>query len=70
MIYCFSDWLRLSKKLRDNIMASRIQNTWREYVKDKAYHFERLESRYNRLANHDFTDESYCKSISKPKKND
>lgn len=68
MINCLSDWLRLSKKLRENIMASRIQNTWREYVKDKAYYFERLESRYNRLANHDFTDESYCKKISKPKK--
>jgi hypothetical protein len=59
MIANINDWILLSK-LRDNIMASRIQNTWREYVKDKSFYFERLEARYNKLANHDFTDESYC----------
>lgn len=41
-------------------MATRIQNTWRMYKIDKDAHFERLEARYNKLSNFDFTDVKYC----------
>ena len=41
-------------------MATRIQKTWRMYKIDKDAHFERLEARYNKLSNFDFTDIKYC----------
>ena len=41
-------------------MATRIQKTWRMYKIDRDAHFERLEARYNKLANPDLTHIKYC----------
>lgn len=56
----YSDKMTILRNAKMTIMATRIQNTWRMYKIDKDAHFERLEARYNRLSNFDFTDIKYC----------
>lgn len=56
----YSDKMTILHNAKMTIMATRIQKSWRMYKIDKDAHFERLEARYNRLANHDLTDIKYC----------
>ena len=52
--------MTILRKAKMTIMATRIQKSWRMYKIDKDAHFERLEARYNKLSNFDFTDVKYC----------
>jgi hypothetical protein len=52
--------MTIIRNAKMTIMATRIQNTWRMYKIDKDAHFERLEARYNKLANPDLTHIKYC----------
>lgn len=56
----YSDKMTILRNAKMTIMATRIQKTWRMYKIDKNAHFERLEARYNKLANPDLTDVKYC----------
>ena len=56
----YSDKMTILRNAKMTIMATRIQKTWRMYKIDKDAHFERLEARYNKLANPDLTDVKYC----------
>ena len=55
----YSDKMTI-RNAKMTIMATRIQKSWRMYKIDKNAHFERLEARYNKLANPDLTDIKYC----------
>lgn len=52
--------MTILRNAKMTIMATRIQKSWKMYKIDKDAHFERLEARYNRLSNFDFTDIKYC----------
>lgn len=56
----YSDKMTILRNAKMTIMATRIQSTWRMYKIDKGAHFERLEAKYNQLANPDLTDVKYC----------
>ena len=56
----YSDKMTILRNAKMTIMATRIQKSWRMYKIDKSAHFERLEARYNKLANPDLTDVKYC----------
>lgn len=56
----YNDKMTILRNVKMTIMATRIQKSWRMYKIDKDAHFERLEARYNKLANPDLTHIKYC----------
>ena len=56
----YSDKMTILRNTKMTIMATRIQKSWKMYKIDKSAHFERLEARYNKLANPDLTNVKYC----------
>jgi len=61
--------MTIIRNAKMTIMTTRIQKSWRMYKIDKDAHFERLEARYNKLANPDLTHIKYCTN-EKDEKND